>query len=155
VAEAKLVDLTAKNERRRHYETVFIVSPSLADPAAKELSDKNAKLVGDQGGTMLRQDTWGKKKMAYEIEKHAMGSYFFFRYITNAACINALERSLKLDANVLRYKTVVLSDVLADADQKKLIDAAPAQETTAPAYRRGEEEWRPPRRGFDDDRKRG
>jgi small subunit ribosomal protein S6 len=142
VAEGTLIDLNEKAGRKRHYETIFIVSPAVTDAEAKKLAEKNAALITENNSTILRQDDWGKKKMAYEIEKHAMGRYYYFRYIGTHVCVNALERSLKLDANVLRYKTVRLSsDVLTEAAQAKLVEAAPQEESSAPSFRRNDDDY--------------
>ena len=134
MAVVGLIDLNAKRNRRRHYETIFIVAPG--EKTAKEICEKNATIVTDNKGNLLRQDDWGKKKMAYEIEKHNMGHYYYFRFTSTSDVIKALERSLQLDASVLRYKTIRLSEILSEQEEKDLIEKAPSEESQAPSFRR-------------------
>jgi small subunit ribosomal protein S6 len=136
-----LIDLTAKTKRQRHYETVFILSPSISEPAIKTIVERSSKILSDNKGISLRQDDWGKKRMAYAIMKHAMGHYFYFRYIGTQEGVLALERSLKLDANVLRYMTVRISDPLSQEDINGLVERAPKEPTSAPSARSDDDDF--------------
>ncbi|MBN8554794.1 MAG: 30S ribosomal protein S6 [Deltaproteobacteria bacterium] len=138
--EKMIINLKSVAERKRHYETVFVISPSVADAASKEISDKNAKLVSDTNGTILRQDDWGKKRMAYMIEKHAMGHYYFFRYVGTQDTVKAFERSLKLDANILRFQTVKLSEPLSKDEISRLVERASKEQSFAPSIRGDEDD---------------
>lgn len=141
MAEEKvLIDLTNVTKRQRHYETVFIISPALAEAATTEIVEKVTKALTDAGATLLRTDNWGKKRMAYMIEKHAMGNYFYFRYVSTADAVKAFERLLKLDAHVLRLMTVKLSEVLSSDDIKALVEKAPKEQSSAPSVRGDEDE---------------
>jgi len=135
-----LIDLGAAKKRQRHYETVFILTPAIAEPLGKELVEKNAKLVADLNGSLLRQDDWGKKRMAYSINKHAMGRYVYFRYIGTEEVVKALERSLKLDASVLRFQSVRLSDPLSGEQIRDLTERAPREASSAPTVRGDDDE---------------
>ena len=126
--------------RQRHYETIFIVNPQLSDADAKELIEKNGKVLAQYGGTSLRQDDWGKRRMAYIIEKHQMGRYVYFRYVAPAKAVSELERSLKLDAHILRYQSVKLSEVLSQEEIDSLIERAPREPSSSPTYRQDEED---------------
>lgn len=136
----------ATKTRQRHYETVFILSPTLNETQVKEIIAKNAKTLQDAGATSLRQDEWGKKRMAYAIQKHSVGHYFYFRYIGTEECVRLLERSLKLDAFVLRFQTVRLSAPLDQEQIKKLVERAPKEISSAPTLR-GDDDFEAP--GFD------
>lgn len=136
-----LVDLTAKSKRQRHYETIFIIAPNVSESKAKELIEKNAKVLGDTKATVLRQDDWGKKRMAYPMKKHAMGQYVYFRYIGTQEGVQALERSLKLDANILKYLSVRLSDPLSQAQIADLVERAPKEQSSCPNARGDEEDF--------------
>lgn len=133
--EKVLVDLNSASKRQRHYETVFIISPSLGEKEVNEILDRVTKALIEAGATMLRQDSWGKKRMAYMINKHAMGNYFYYRYVSTTEAVRAFERLLKLDANVLRLMTVRLSEPLNAADIKALVEKAPREQTSAPQLR--------------------
>lgn len=137
-----LIDLSAKNKRQRHYETIFILSPALNESAIKQIIERSAKILTDTQATSLRQDDWGKKRMAYSIEKHAIGHYFYFRYIGTQETVAALERSLKLDANVLRHMTVRLSEQpLSQQQVDELVERAPREGTSAPSARSDDDDF--------------
>jgi small subunit ribosomal protein S6 len=118
--------------RRRHFETVFILNPGMDEKAVEEVIEKNALLVANTEGSLLRQDDWGKLRMAYDIEKHAQGRYFYFRYIGAATTVKALERSLRLDANCMRFQTVRLSENLSTKEIDELMQKAPHEKSTSP-----------------------
>ena len=136
-----LIDLTAKTKRQREYETIFILSPSIAEGAVKDIVGRTSKILSDTKATSLRQDDWGKKRMAYSINKHAMGHYFYFRYIGTQETVAAFERSLKLDANVLRFMTVRLSDPLSQDEIQTLVERAPKEATQAPSARPDDDDF--------------
>lgn len=119
-------------QRRRHYETIFVVSPAVEESTLKALTDKLTQVLKEAGAEILRQDHWGKLRMAYEIEKHATGDYFYYRYIGGINCVAALERALKLDASILRYQTVRLSEDLTNEEIQALIERAPKEASVPP-----------------------
>lgn len=134
-------DPEAVKARRRHYETIFILNPSLDEKKVEAIVEKAKKTAEGSHGTLLRTDDWGKKKMAFELDKHAQGRYFFFRYIGRSETVNSFERILKLDADVLRYKTVRLSDILSEAEIKTLIEKAPEDKPRIPGESYEEEDY--------------
>lgn len=118
--ESNMIDRpTTLSARRRDYETVFILNPSIDAAKVTELVEKTKKIIADTEGTLLRFDEWGKLRMAYEIEKHAQGNYFYSRYIGSAQTVKAFERLMKLDVNFIRFQTVRLSEDLS-ADEIEL-----------------------------------
>lgn len=133
--EKVLIDLNSAAKRQRHYETVFILSPALSEAQVTEITTRVSKALTDTGAQMLRQDSWGKKRMAYMINKHAMGNYFYYRYVATTDGVKAFERLLKLEAGVLRLMTVSLSEPLSETEIKALVEKAPREQSAAPALR--------------------
>lgn|GEM_PF-5944153 len=119
-------------QRRRDYETIFILSPTLDNKNVEELTSKAAQTLKGTDATVLRQDNWGKLRMAYEIEKHNQGHYFYFRYIGNGVSVQALERLMKLDTAFLRYQTVRLSEDLSEEEIEKLKQKIPNEKINPP-----------------------
>lgn len=126
--------------RRRHYETVYIVTPTVNDVEAKAIADKNASILQGLKATILRSDDWGKKRMAHPIDKHQMGRYHYVRTIATAEALSEFERNLKLDARVIRFHTVKLSEILSDEEVAQLVERAPREPSSAPSVRIEEEE---------------
>ena len=90
------------------YEFVSIFDPSLDEAAATANFDKYLKLVQDQGGEVTYKESWGRKKLAYEIDKKTEGSYFYARLTASTAAVAELNRQLRYDEQVMR--TLVVRD---------------------------------------------
>ncbi len=94
----------------REYELVFIVRADISDDAIGAVTEKVDKCIEDYKGIRLIRETWGRKTLAYEIEKHKKGIYFFYQFLGEGDLVKELERLLKLDENTLRYMTVKVRD---------------------------------------------
>lgn len=130
---------TKLSKVKRHYEIVFILSPSIDSAKSEALLSKIDKVGTDNGAEFLRKDNWGKMKMAHEIQKHQTGSYFYYRLIASREAINELERAMKLDTAFLRYQTIRLSDDLTEAQIQDLVERAPKEASVAPNARAEDE----------------
>ena len=58
-----------------HYETVFILTPVLSDQQMKEAVEKFEKVMTDNGATIVNEEIWGLRKLAYPIQKKSTGFY--------------------------------------------------------------------------------
>lgn len=89
------------------YETVVLIDATLEDAAIEALVKKTQDYIAARG-EIVRVDRWGKRRMAYEINGKSHSEYvvYYYRGVSGEA-VAELERSLRLDENVLRYLTVV------------------------------------------------
>jgi len=127
--------------RRRHYETIFILSPTLNETDVQEVIKKNVATLEQYKTDILRQDDWAKKRLAHIIDKHQIGRYFYFRYIGTSEAVREFERNLKLDARVVRYQSVALSNhPLSSEEIAVLVERAPREQSSAPSVRQEEED---------------
>lgn len=136
-----LIDLTSRHKRQRHYESIFILSPSISETVVKDILERTNRILSEHKAISLRQDDWAKRRMAYMIDKHAMGHYFYFRYVGTQEAVVAFERSLKLDANVLRFMTVKLSEALNQEAIKDLVERAPKEPSSVPSARPDDDDF--------------
>src|SRR4030066_408888 len=90
------------------YETVFIVTPVLSEAQMKEAVMKFKSLIKDDGGTVVHEEDWGLRKLAYPIQKKSTGFYYLFEYEVAGEAIEKIEISLKRDEKVMRFLTVSL-----------------------------------------------
>jgi len=90
------------------YEFVYILDSMLDDAAVARSLEKYAKLIRDQGGEVTHQESWGRKKLAYEIRKKNEGTYLFLRMQATKAVVAELYRVLRFDEDVLR--TLIVRD---------------------------------------------
>lgn len=103
----------------REYETVFVVNPELTDDAVKaDVLDRLKGVLDKKGAELLREDNWGKKKMAFEVNKNPRGHYVLFHYIGEVGVVEELERTMRNAEHVTRFMTTLHGDV-SDVQAKK------------------------------------
>jgi small subunit ribosomal protein S6 len=102
----------------RHYETIIIVSPTLADDRYAEVIEKVKNIIQRQKGVIVKVEEWGQQRLAYPIKKFEKGFYVLLNHCGGSGTISELERDLKLDDRILKYQTVKLAD---DVDPQELI----------------------------------
>ena len=102
----------------KHYETIYIANPNLADEEYGEILTKFRDSVEKSRGVIIKTEEWGKQKLAYQLKKFDNGFYVLVEYCGEPGMTGELERNLKLDERVLKYQTVKLAD---KADPEALI----------------------------------
>lgn len=90
----------------RQYETAFLISPNVPEEEREKIILQMADIVSKKGGKMIKQDIWGKRKLAYPIQKFEEAIYVFFHYEGEPGIPTELERRFKQTEPVLRYLTV-------------------------------------------------
>ena len=89
----------------RKYEVVFIVKP-LEEEAINAVIEKFSKLIVANGGTVDKEDRWGKKRLAYEIKDEIEGFYVLFYVTCEPACIDECDRVMKITDELLKHMIV-------------------------------------------------
>lgn len=93
-------------KRMNKYELAVVVSAKLEDDARTATVEKVKEYITRFGGTITNVDEWGKKKLAYDIQKMSEGFYYFIQFDAEATCPAELERHVGIMENVLRYLCV-------------------------------------------------
>lgn len=89
----------------RQYETALIIDAMISEDAiAAELSRVEETIKAS--GEIIKIDTWGKRKMAYDIRKKSHGYYAFFYYTAEANVIEDLEKNFRINENILRWMSL-------------------------------------------------
>lgn len=116
------------------YETVVILNPSLGEDEAKAVIGKITDLIKNNEGEILKVDVWGKRKLAYELNKQKMGNYAFLLFKAPSAAIRKLEDYFKVLDAVLKFMVVKLGAKQIAALPKEIsgLPVAP-EEVAAPA----------------------
>src|SRR5579872_2775774 len=89
--------------RKREYETIYILRPDSTTDVIGQVNQKARGVIETGGGTIIKIDNWGKRKLAYEVQKQLKGIYLFFSYLGPAGLVEELERNLRLTDSVIRY----------------------------------------------------
>ena len=88
------------------YELVFIVQPTVEEEPLSALVEKITETISELDGQVTQVDPWGKRRLAYLIQKHSEGFYFVLQVVLPASAVRSLETSLKLMEDVIRYLIV-------------------------------------------------
>jgi small subunit ribosomal protein S6 len=90
----------------RRYEMMIIITDALEEDAAQAAFERAKSVLADQGGQLIDDAWWGKRRFAYEIAKRHHGFYGVLDFEATAEAVTELERQLKLRDEVVRFKTV-------------------------------------------------
>jgi small subunit ribosomal protein S6 len=87
----------------REYEIVFIAHPDLEESALNDVAEKVKGWVTEAGGTILKADFWGRRRLAYAIRKQKEGQYILLKVQLAPTSVAAIERNLRFQEPVLRF----------------------------------------------------
>ena len=88
----------------RHYEIMIILNPETDERTIAPTLEKLLQIVPSSGGTVDKIDTWGKRRLAYDIKKKSEGFYIVVDMTTTPEIAQELDRPLGLNESVLRTK---------------------------------------------------
>ncbi|MDP2311338.1 MAG: 30S ribosomal protein S6 [Pseudomonadota bacterium] len=92
------------------YETIYIARPDLTEDVMTKITTRFEAVITGNAGTILVSEDWGKRKMAYIINKHQRGHYIYLNYVAPATLVAEVERTLGLEDQLLRFLTVKLEE---------------------------------------------
>ncbi|MCI8894875.1 MAG: 30S ribosomal protein S6 [Lachnospiraceae bacterium] len=88
------------------YELALVVNAKVEDEVRDATVEKAKEYITRFGGTITNVDDWGKKRLAYEIQKMREGFYYFIQFDAEADCPAQLENSVRIMDNVIRFLCV-------------------------------------------------
>jgi len=91
-----------------HYETMILLKSSLTDEEVNGMTEKLSGLIVRLGGQVAQVASWGKKKLAYEINHEKKATYLIFRFDAGGPLVKEFERACRLDEQVIRIMTVAV-----------------------------------------------
>jgi small subunit ribosomal protein S6 len=132
------------------YELMVILDPEIDERTVAPSLDKFLNVIRNDGGTIDSVDIWGRRRLAYEINKKTEGIYAVVQLTANASATVELDRQLKLSEAVMRTKVLRAEEAIAQVAEaakvaeekaarkaanpsKPAATAAPAAEVAAPA----------------------
>jgi small subunit ribosomal protein S6 len=119
----------------KQYETVFILTPILSEAQTRDAVEKFSTIITANGGTIVHEEDWGLRKLAYPIQKKNSGFYYVLEYTaTEINVVDILETEFRRDERVLRFMTIALDkDSIAYNEKKRkgLIGRKKEQSTEA------------------------
>jgi len=116
------------------YELMVILTPELDERQVAPNLDKFLKVITNDGGSIDNVDVWGRRRLAYEIQKKSEGIYAVVNFTATSEATQELDRQLKLSELVMRTKVLRAEEAIAQvAAEKKRSDEKAARKAAAPA----------------------
>jgi small subunit ribosomal protein S6 len=94
----------------RNYEIMFIVNPNAAEEEIDKINGQIEAVVVSGGGKVEKLEKMGKRRLAYEVDKHREGFYVLFVVLANGEIVKECERRLRVIDAVIKYITVRTDD---------------------------------------------
>ena len=101
------------------YEHTLIARQDTSPNQIKQIRDKYTKIIEDNDGNIIKFESWGLMHLSYLIKKNKKGNYLHFKIEGSGRTIRELEKSEKIDKNLLRYLTVKVKKLDVDTDYFK------------------------------------
>ena len=115
------------------YELMVILDPEIDERTVAPSLDKFLNVIRNDGGTVDNVDIWGRRRLAYEINKKTEGIYAVVKLTSNADATKELDRQLKLSEAVMRTKVLRAEEAIAQvAAAQKLADEKAARKAANP-----------------------
>lgn len=115
------------------YESAVLINAVLDDEQIQSQVSKIKDAITSNNGVIKEIEEWGRKRLAYPINKSKIGYYIFYRYEAQNTTIAKLERMFNLDEQILRYLTLKLdNNALEYLEQKKSEAAKKVEEEEKP-----------------------
>lgn len=108
----------------RFYETIFIVKPDLTDEVLAEREAWAKDILTNNGADIVNVERWGKKRLAYQIEKQRYGHYYLVHYEGPPSVVPEMERNFRMSEDIMKYITVKLEGKQVEQARQAAVKAA-------------------------------
>jgi len=88
------------------YDVIYILNPNASVEEAAAVSAKVEQIVADSKGTVLKKDDWGKRRLAYLVQKHRDGHFVFYHLSIDTTTVAEITRNLRLLEHVIKFSVV-------------------------------------------------
>src|SRR5437016_218788 len=103
----------------RIYEELFIIRPDAPEEEVDPFLEQMKGVVTNAGGTVDKVDKWGKRRLAYRVDKYKEGAYVLFQFSSGPETVKEFERRLRVSDLVIKFLTVRIDETLKRLDKRK------------------------------------
>jgi len=103
----------------RIYEELFIVKPDAPDEEVDQFVEQLRTQLTTAGATVDKVDKWGKRRLAYKVDKYREGNYVLFQFSAGPEVVKELERRLRVSDVVIKFLTVRIDETLKRLEKRK------------------------------------
>lgn len=118
----------------RQYELALILKPDLSEEARKKILTKVKKILEEVGGKIEKEEEWGKKDLAYRVNRQNEGFFVYWEVNLEPARIANFEPKLRLEPEILRY-LLVKSEEQPKIKEVKVVEEVKKRKTRAKAQK--------------------
>jgi len=94
----------------RRYELMLLLRPDLEDDKLQAAVEKVTRAIVNGGGSLSKVSPWGKRRLAYDINRHREASYFLIHFDIEPSQVREIERGMLISEEILRHLVTVLED---------------------------------------------
>ena len=94
----------------RRYELMLLLRPDLEDDKLQAAVEKVTRAIVNAGGSLSKVSPWGKRRLAYDIQRHREASYFLIHFDIEPSQVREIERGMLISEEILRHLVTVLED---------------------------------------------
>ena len=87
----------------RDYELGIVINPEVGDEQARTLVERVTQIINNNGGQVVRVNAWGRRRLAYPIQRFRDGLYFFFDLMLEPSTIAEIERNIRVHEDIIRH----------------------------------------------------
>ncbi len=109
--------------KMRRYELIYLVQPEADDEGRERVETRLQSVFDEYKVQIIKQEEWGKRKLAYEINKFTKAYYMYVEFVSLPNAIAEMERVLRLLDDCIRYQTIRLEDGLNSAAVEGLVSS--------------------------------
>ena len=117
----------------RIYENLFIVKPDATEEEIDHLIEQMSKNITTTGGTVDKVDKWGKRRLAYRVEKQREGYYVLLTFTADSQAVREFERRMLVQDAVIKFLTVRIDETLKRIEKRKKVREKRALRRPKPA----------------------
>jgi small subunit ribosomal protein S6 len=103
----------------RIYEELFIAKPDAPDEEVDGFIEQMKTAITNAGGSVDKVEKWGKRKLAYKVDRYREGAYVLFQFTAGAETVKEFERRLRVSDLVIKFLTVRIDQTLKRLEKRK------------------------------------
>ena len=103
----------------REYEFTFVVQPEISDEGLEAVCGRYEAALEKAGATKLFYEDWGRRRLAYEIQRFQKGHYLVLHFLDEGKAVPEVERLSRQDDSILRFLTVLANEDVEDIEARK------------------------------------
>src|SRR6266478_5178000 len=116
----------------RIYEELFIVKPDAPEEEIDQFIEQMKSVVSGSGGSVDKVDKWGKRRLAYRVDKYREGAYVLFQFNAAPETVKEFERRLRVSDLVIKFLTVRIDQTMKRLEKRDRDKRAHRKATAAP-----------------------